>query len=107
MLQPTGLMLGQAIEAIYHPDSKGWTEKERMKVLLAESLISSSLLFHEKPIKSAEDLSEIILKTLLNIGNFYNNIFPELATSTKPLFGRKKPALKLPERIRIKRNEIE
>src|SRR5882762_4489261 len=105
MLQPTGLMFGQSIEAIDHPDSKNWTEKERMKVLLAESLISSSLLFHEKPIKSAEDLSEIILKTLVNIGNFYNNIFPELATSTKTLFGRKKTALELAERILDKRIE--
>lgn len=76
-----------------------------MKVLLAESLISSSLLFHEKPVKSAEDLSEIILKTLVNIGNFYNNIFPELATSTKTLFGRKKTALELAERILDKRIE--
>jgi len=105
MLQPTGLMFGQSVEAIDHPDSKNWTEKERMKVLLAESLISSSLLFQEKPIKSAEDLSEIILKTLVNIGNFYNNIFPELATSTKTLFGRKKTALELAERILDKRIE--
>ena len=105
LLQPTGLMFGQSIEAIDHPDSKNWTEKERMKVLLAESLISSSLLFHEKPVKSAEDLSEIILKTLVNIGNFYNNIFPELATSTKTLFGRKKTALELAERILDKRIE--
>jgi hypothetical protein len=105
MLQPTGLMFGQSIEAIDHPDSKLWNEKERMKVLLAESLISSSLLFHEKPIKSAEELSEIILKTLVNIGNFYNNIFPELATPTKTLFGRKKTAMELAERILDKRIE--
>jgi hypothetical protein len=105
MLQPTGLMFGQSIEAIDHPDSKLWNEKERMKVLLAESLISSSLLFHEKPIKSAEELSEIILKTLVNIGNFYHNIFPELATPTKTLFGRKKTAMELAERILDKRIE--
>ncbi len=105
MLQPTGLMFGQSIEAIDHPDSKLWNEKDRMKVLLAESLIRSSLLFHEKPIKSAEELSEIILKTLVNIGNFYNNIFPELATPTKTLFGRKKTAMELAERILDKRIE--
>jgi hypothetical protein len=103
MLQPTGLMFGQSVDAIDHPDSKLWNEKDRMKVLLAESLISSSLLFHEKPIKNADELSEIILKTLENIGKFYNNIFPELATPTKTLFGRKKTALELAERILDKR----
>ncbi len=103
VLQPTGLMFGQSVESIDHPDSKNWGEKERMKVLLAESLISSSLLFHEKPIKSAEELSEVILRTLENIGNFYNNIFPELSTPTKTLFGRRKTALELAERILDKR----
>src|SRR5882762_6107171 len=105
ILQPTGLMFGQSIDAIDHPDSKLWNEKDRMKVLLAESLISSSILFHERPIKNADELSEIILKTLVNIGNFYNNIFPELATPTKTLIGRKKTALELAERILDKRIE--
>src|SRR5258706_14612623 len=105
VLTPTVLMFGQSIEDIDHRDSKLWNEKDRMKVLLAESLIRSSLLFHEKPIKSAEELSEIILKTLVNIGNFYNNIFPELATPTKTLFGRKKTALELAEKILDKRIE--
>src|SRR5258706_15026237 len=105
VLTPTVLMFGQSIEDIDHRDSKLWNEKDRMKVLLAESLIRSSLLFHEKPIKSAEELSEIILKTLVNIGNFYNNIFPELATPTKTLFGRKKTAMELAERILDKRIE--
>ncbi len=105
VIQPTGLMYGQSVEAIPHPDSKLWNEKERMKILLAESLISSSLLFHDKPIKNAEEFSAIILKTLENIGNFYNSIFPELATSTKTLFGRKKSPLELAERILDKRIE--
>lgn len=105
VLQPTGLMYGQSVDTLSHPDSKQWNEKDRMKVLLAESLISSSLLFHDKPIKSADELSTIILKTLDNIGNFYNNIFPELATPTKTLFGRKKSSLELAEKILDKRIE--
>ena len=105
VIQPTGLMYGQSVYAIEHPDSKLWDEKDRMKILLAESLISSSLLFHDKPIKSADELSSIIVKTLENIGNFYNNIFPELATPTKTLFGRKKSPLELAEKILDKRIE--
>ena len=103
IIQPTGLMYGQPIDSLNHPDSKEWNEKDRMKILLAESLISSSLLFHDSSIKSPEELSQVIVKTLESIGNFYNNVFPELATPTKTLFGRKKSPLELAERILDKR----
>jgi tellurite resistance protein len=103
VLQPSGLMYGQAIGAIDHPDSKNWNEKDRMKILLAESLISSSLLFYDKPIETANELSQVTMKTLESIGNFYNNVFPELATPTKTLFGRKKTPLELAEKILDKR----
>src|SRR6478736_4085427 len=103
VIQPTGLMYGQPVENDEYPDSKGWNDKDRMKILLAESLISSSLLFHDKSIKNPDELSEVILKTLESIGNFYNNVFPEFATPTKTLFGRKKSAMELAEKILDKR----
>lgn len=105
VIQPTGLMYGQPVNGFDHPDSSQWDEKDRMKIVLAESLISSSLLFHDKPIKDPEELSALLLKTLENISNFYNHIFPELATPTKTLFGRKKTSLELAERILEKRIE--
>jgi hypothetical protein len=74
-----------------------------MKVLLAESLISSSLLFHERPIGSDEEFSEAIMKTVESIGNFYNNIFPEISIPAKTFFGRKKSALEVAEKILEKR----
>src|SRR6478609_2853943 len=103
VIQPTGLMYGQPVENDEYPDSEAWNEKDRMKILLAESLISSSLLFHDKSIKNPDELSEVIMKTLESIGNFYNNVFPELATPTKTLFGRKKTAMELAEKILDKR----
>lgn len=103
VIQPTGLMYGQTIDSPEHNGGEPWSSKDRMKILLAESLISSSLLFHEKPIKSPDELSEVIMKTLENIGNFYNHVFPELATPTKTLFGRKKTPLELVEKILDKR----
>lgn len=103
VIQPTGLMYGQPVGAHDLPDSDTWDEKDRMKILLAESLISSSILFHDKPIKTPDELSKVMVKALENIGNFYNNIFPELATPTKTLFGRKKTPLELAERILDKR----
>ena len=48
IIQPTGLMYGQSIGVSGHPDQDSWHNREKMKVLLAESLISSSLLFYEK-----------------------------------------------------------
>lgn len=103
VIQPMGLMYGQSVSLVDHPLSEQWDERDRMKILLAESLISSSLLFHDKQIKTADELSTIILKTVESIGNFYNNVFPELATPTKTFFGRKKSSLELAERILDKR----
>lgn len=105
IMQPTGLMYGQSVTSINHPSVEQWDEKDKMKILLAESLISSSLLFQSKPINTPEDLSEAFIKSLDSIGNFYNNIFPELATPTKTLFGKRRSPLELAERILDKRIE--
>ncbi len=106
VIQPTGLMYGQSIASLDYPNSDRWNDKGKMKILLAESLLSSSLLFYDKQINNAEELSEVILKTLDSIGNFYNNIFPELATPAKTLFGRRKTPLELAEKILDKRIEF-
>lgn len=103
ILQPTGLMYGQSVNTLDHPDAESWSERDKMKVLLAESLISSSLLFYDKPIRTPEELSDVTMRTLDSIANFYNNLFPELATPAKTLFGRKKSPLELAEKILNKR----
>lgn len=105
IIQPTGLMYGQSVGELDLPETDHWDEKDRMKILLAESLISSSLLFYDRPVNTPEEISKVILKTLESIGNFYNNIFPELATPAKTLFGRKKSPLELAEKILDKRIE--
>ena len=105
IIQPTGLMYGQSAGTLGHPDQDSWHHKERMKVLLADSLISSALLFHEKQNGSPIDITEVINKTLESIGNFYNNIFPELSTPAKPLFGKRKSPVELAEKILDKRIE--
>ncbi|MEP2670853.1 MAG: hypothetical protein ABJH04_17740 [Cyclobacteriaceae bacterium] len=105
LIQPTGLMYGQAVDVLDHPELDDLGEKDKMKLLLAESLISSSLLFHDKPVTDPEELSRLMTKTLESIASFYNNVFPELATPSKSLFGRRKSALELAERILDKRIE--
>lgn len=105
VIQPTGIMYGKPVHTFDHPDSRQWNEKDRMKILLAESLISSSLLFHDKPVNNPVEMSVITMKTLESITNFYSHVFPELATPTKTLFGRRKTSLELAERILEKRIE--
>ncbi|MBN8576443.1 MAG: TerB family tellurite resistance protein [Cytophagales bacterium] len=102
VIQPSGLMYGQPV-GLDAPEFTAWDEKDRMKILLAESLINSALLFHNKAIQSPEELSRVILKTLESVGNFYNNIFPELATPSKSFFGKRKSPLEVAEKILDKR----
>lgn len=105
VLQPTGLMYGQSIGLLRQEAQATWSDKDRLKILLAESLISSSLLYQDHPIKTAEEFYDAILKTLDTVANFYNNIFPELATPSKTIFGRRKSSLEVAEKILDKRIE--
>ena len=43
VIQPTGLMYGQYVASMGISDIDHWEEKEKLKILLTESLISSSL----------------------------------------------------------------
>jgi hypothetical protein len=105
ILQPTGLMYGQSFGELNIPEAENLDRKNRLRILLAESFISSALLSHNKTCKSGEDVSGVILRTLESIGNFYNNIFPELAIPTKTILGRKKSSIDLAEKILDKRIE--
>ncbi len=106
IIQPTGLMYGQSVGELDLLHLEKLSEKQRKKILLAESLISSSLLFYDKPVRNPFEVSNVISQTLENIGNFYNNIFPEVATPVKTLFGRKKSPVELAEKILDKRIEL-
>ena len=103
IIQPTGLMYGQSVTELEYSGSDKWSEKDKMKFLLAESLIGSSILFYEKPINSDADLNEIISRTVVSIGSFYTHVFPELGTSAKTWLGKKKEPIDLAEQILEKR----
>jgi hypothetical protein len=103
IIQPTGLMYGQSVNYSRHPDQDTWHNREKLKVLLADSLISSALLYQVKQNGSPVEIDQVIEKILENIGSFYNNIFPEIATPLKSIFGKKKSTLELAERILDKR----
>ncbi|HEX5170737.1 MAG TPA: hypothetical protein VFW11_16300 [Cyclobacteriaceae bacterium] len=106
VIQPTGIMYGQSVGTADIPDMESWDGKDKMKILLAESLVCSSLLFNDTSIDNPTELSDRIMKAVENIGNFYNNIFPEMATPPKTIFGRKKTPMELAEKILEKRIEL-
>ncbi|MGC3948339.1 MAG: LETM1 domain-containing protein [Chryseolinea sp.] len=104
VIQPTGLMYGLSVsdeELLHHPEE----QKDRLKILLTESLISSSIVSYDKPITTPSELEQLIHITLEKIGTFYNNIFPEVATATKTLLGRKKSPYEVAEQLIDKRIE--
>ncbi len=105
ILQPTGLMYGYPVQISKEMSDKieDWDKQSKMKVLLAESLINSSLIYKSSNIASSEDLAQAILDTSSRITSFYNKIYPELATSTTTFFGKKKPPLEVAETIIEKR----
>jgi hypothetical protein len=103
IIQPTGLMYGQSISAIDHPESGQWKERERLKILLTECLMGSSIIFSGKSSKEKESLQSIIDRTIEGIGSFYNHVFPEISTSGTTWLGKKKSPVEVAEQILDKR----
>ncbi len=99
VLQPTGLMYGQPITPFEFSEAATWDNRDRLKVLLAESLVSSSFIFNDKTVRDSQELSGMLLKTLEGINHFYQQVFPELVPSSRTLLGRKKEATELAEQI--------
>ena len=104
LLRPNGLLYGHPIldDDIPQKDSE-LSNLNKMKILMAESLINGSLILHHQEVNNEDDFSEVIMKTVHNIGDFYNKVYPELSVSSRTLFGRKKSPLEIAEKILEKR----
>lgn len=105
IIQPTGLMYGQAISELEHPDSNKWKEKDRLKILLTESLLGSALVLADKSKTDSTTFSTVIERSITSINNFYNHVFTELATSERTWLGKRKSPLEVAEQILEKRVE--
>jgi hypothetical protein len=104
LLRPNGMLYGHPI--LVDDDAREESELSnlnKMKILMAESLINGSLILHHQEVNNEDDFSEVIMKTVHNIGDFYNKVYPELSVSTRTLFGRKKSPLEIAEKILEKR----
>lgn len=104
LLKPNGLLYGHPIlrEDMDSVDEE-LSNLNKMKILMAESLINGALILHHQEVNNEDDFSEVIMKTVHNIGDFYNKVYPELSVSSRTLFGRKKSPLEIAEKILEKR----
>ncbi|MBC8343198.1 MAG: hypothetical protein ISR55_06500 [Bacteroidetes bacterium] len=109
LLQPTGLLYGHPIKFPYlkYDDVKEWENKDKTKVLLADSLIGHGKQFFAKEMTNENDADEVLHMLAQQVSEFYFEIFPQLATkSKKSLFGRKRKDLEITETIIAKRVEL-
>lgn len=88
LIQPTGLMYGHPISFIGapHPLNLEWSEKDKIKVLLAEGYIMSGMYFHYDPEKGMLQTMEDVL---MDIRNFYQQNPTLFAGSSRSIFGRR------------------
>lgn len=103
LLRPNGILYGHPILAEDTEKESEISNLSKMKILMAESLINGSLILHHQEVNNEDDFSEVIMKTVHNIGDFYNKVYPELSVSSRTLFGRKKSPLEIAEKILEKR----
>ncbi|MEZ4777101.1 MAG: hypothetical protein R3D00_28250 [Bacteroidia bacterium] len=106
IIQPTGLMYGYPIRFIEapHPKASEWTEKDKVKVLLAESYISSGLYFRYD---ENQDMAVTVQQVLEDIRNYYAENYHLYSENRNSLFGRKRETISqieyiLDQRISIK-----
>lgn len=109
LLQPTGILYGYPIKFPYlkYDEINEWEEKDKAKVLLADSLIGNGFRYFAKDIKNSKDSEEINQMLVKQVSDFYLEIFPQLTkTSKKSFFGRKRKELEITESIISNRVEL-
>ena len=102
LLRPTGIMYGHPVGSS-EEENKNITKLNKLKLLMAESLISGSLIYHHQEINNEDDFSEVIMRTVHNIGDFYTKVYPEISVSNRTFLGKKKSPLEIAEKILEKR----
>ena len=73
IIQPTGLMYGHPIRPPLHYDlvHTRWSEHDRMKFILLDSLMNNSLLIKKTQIKNQKDFDNTVEESITALSNFY------------------------------------
>ncbi|MBL3654637.1 TerB family tellurite resistance protein [Fulvivirga sediminis] len=104
LIQPTGLMYGFPISAIDDLHQKNWDHEDKVKVILLDTFINIAELYNY----SSENIDywEFMEATMKKVNSFYNNVYPEIATSGRNWFGRAKDTFRITERVLEKRVDM-
>jgi len=103
IIQPTGLMYGYPVQVIRDLEKDAWSDKDRVKVLLINSLFDIATLYAEREVETAESFYDSMMDTILNINNFYEKVYPESSISSTNWLGKKREPLQVAEQIIEKR----
>ncbi len=106
IIQPTGLMYGYPVQVIRDLEKETWNDKDRVKVLLINSLFDIATLYAEREVETADTFYDSMMDTLLNINTFYEKVYPESSISSTNWLGKKREPLQLTEQIIEKRVNI-
>lgn len=103
IIQPTGLMYGYPVQVIRDLEKDTWSDKDRVKVLLINSLFDIATLYAEREVETADTFYDSMMDTLLNINTFYEKVYPESSISSTNWLGKKREPIQVAEQIIEKR----
>ncbi len=107
--QPTGLMYGFPLNfhTASYPESSKWANKNKMKILLAESFYSSGMYFYKDDIITKKDTIDVHAELTKSISRFYIDFFPHFSKKQhRKEFEKSKNEIELVEYIIGKRIDI-
>jgi len=103
IIQPTGIMYGQPVQTLGDLDTSQWSAKEKVKILLIDSLLNIAELYNDTDVSSADGYQNRIIQTLESINSFYEKVYPETSVSATNWLGKKKDIILLTEQLIDKR----
>jgi len=94
-VQPTGLMYGHPIKPVidYGYKTKGWDSKEKMKLIIADTLMHQKLI--NKSGEDRDEIREYLILLVDEISDFYQKNLLQKKIRTRTWWGRKRTNLEI------------
>ncbi|MDH5379656.1 MAG: TerB family tellurite resistance protein [Cyclobacteriaceae bacterium] len=104
LIQPTGIMYGYPLKNL--AGTENIDSDSKVRLLLIDTLLESYVLFRNRDLKNNIPFNTILTEGIIQVGLFYNAVYPELYTNVKTLFGQKIEPAVIVERILEKRIDL-
>ncbi len=100
-IQPTGLLYGHPVNLTNARTSliASLADKDRMKVILAESFFTNSLLSRFQYIHNEKDMQEIMDDSTIGISQFYQQLYPAFQRNIKDFIIRRSDFYQMAEMV--------